>query len=107
MFRAGFYQFHPRFGEVRANCDRVLSRLRRVEADLIVLPELCLTGYLFRDRRELRSMAEEPARSEAVADLVALCRERDFFLVAGFAEKALGDLQMVLSRSAFRLSPGF
>jgi len=88
MFRAGFYQFRPRFGEVRANCDRVLSRLREVDADLVVLPELCLTGYLFRDRRELLSLAETPSRSEAVSDLVGLCRERGFYVVAGFAERA-------------------
>ena len=88
MFRAGFYQFRPRFGQVRANCDRVLSRLHGVEADLVVLPELCLTGYLFRDRRELRSMAEDPARSEVVADMVDLCRECGFYLVTGFVEKA-------------------
>jgi len=88
MFRVGFYQFRPRFGEARANCDRVLSRLSGVEADLVVLPELCFTGYLFRDRRELRAMAEDPARSGVVADLVALCRERRFHIVTGFAEKA-------------------
>lgn len=88
MFRVGFYQFRPRFGAARANCDRVLSRLRGVEADLVVLPELCFTGYLFRDRRELRSMAEDPARSGIVDDLVALCRESGMHVVTGFAEKA-------------------
>jgi predicted amidohydrolase len=88
MFRVGFFQFRPHFGKPRENCDRVLRRLARVNADLIVLPELCFTGYLFRDRRELASMAEDPQASGIVEDLTALCRKRDLHLVAGFAEKA-------------------
>jgi len=87
VFRAGYFQFRPRFGEPRANCDRVLARLRGVEADLVVLPELPFTGYLFRDRSELASLAEQPRRSGLVADLVSLCRDRGFYLVTGFAEK--------------------
>jgi len=88
MFRVGYYQFRPRFGDPRGNCDRVLERLGAVDADLIVLPELPFTGYLFRDRRELATMAEDPRRSEIVADLVALCRRRRFHLATGFAERA-------------------
>lgn len=86
-FRTGYYQFRPRFGEPRPNCDRVLKRLSGVRADLIVLTELPFTGYLFRDRRELASLAEEPNRSSLVDDLVSLCRKEGFFLVTGFAEK--------------------
>jgi len=88
VFRVGFYQFRPRFGAARANCDRVLARLDAVEADLVVLPELCFTGYLFRDRRELRSLVEDPRRSSVVDDLVSLCRARRLHIVTGFAEKS-------------------
>jgi len=87
MFRVGYYQFRPRFGLPRQNCDRVLERLDGVEADLIVLPELPFTGYLFRNRRELASVVEDPRESEIVDDLIALCRRRNLFLVTGFAEK--------------------
>jgi predicted amidohydrolase len=57
------------------------------DADLFVLPELAFTGYYFRDRAELRSLAEDPRRSTTVERLRDLCRERGFHLVAGFAEK--------------------
>ena len=33
-------------------------------------------------------MAEDPANSEAVSSLTALCRERNFFVVTGFAERS-------------------
>jgi predicted amidohydrolase len=88
MFRVGLFQFRPRFGKPGANRDRVLDRLETVEADLVVLPELAFTGYLFRDRDELAGLAEDPSTSAIVADLSALCRRRRFQLVTGFAEKA-------------------
>ena len=88
MLRAGFFQFAPKFGEVETNLSKAVSALRGAEADIIVLPELAFTGYLFQNRSELASLAQEPAKSEIVSSLVALCRDRDFYLVTGFAEKS-------------------
>lgn len=87
MLRVGFFQFAPKFGEVATNLSRVVSALRGAEADIIVLPELPFTGYFFQDRSELASLAEDPAKSQTVSSLIELCRERDFFLVTGFAER--------------------
>jgi predicted amidohydrolase len=86
--RVGYLQFRPVFGKPDENCRRIVEGLGAVDADLIVLPELPFTGYLFRDRRELAGMAEDPRRSAAVEAMVALCRERGIYLVTGFAEKA-------------------
>ncbi len=88
MFRAGFFQFRPHFGEVRKNLETVLESLAGVEADLMVLPELPFTGYNFRNRRELAGLAEDPSRSETVDALASLCRRKSLYLVTGFAEKA-------------------
>ncbi len=89
MSRIGFYQFAPAFGQVSRNLAHVLEALAHVQADLIVLPELPFTGYHFRDRQELAALAEDPRRSPTVEALTALCRERDLYLVTGFAEKHL------------------
>lgn len=87
MINVGFFQFAPQFGKLDNNLSKVLSRLRSVEADIIVLPELPFTGYLFEDRNELVSLAQDPATSPIISSLIALCRDRDFYLVTGFAEK--------------------
>jgi len=87
MFRIGFFQFEPKFGEVEMNLAKVLSALQDVDADLVVLPELAFTGYYFKDRSELMSLCEDPKTSRTVDGLIRLCRKRDFFLVTGFAEK--------------------
>ena len=59
MFKVGYFQYNPRFGNLDANRDTVLKALEPVEADLVVLPELPFTGYCFKNRRELASMAED------------------------------------------------
>ena len=87
MITAGFFQFAPKFGDLNCNLSKVISALRNVEADIIVLPELPFTGYLFQDRNELASLAQDPATSPIVSSLIALCRDHDFYLVTGFAEK--------------------
>ena len=87
MTKIGFYQFNPSFGQVSSNLAQVTDRLGTIEADLIVLPELAFTGYYFHDRDEVRALAEEPSHSSTVDTLSALCRERQFFLVTGFAER--------------------
>jgi predicted amidohydrolase len=87
MFRTGLYQFRPLFGKKDANLRKVLSALEGIEADLVVLPELPFTGYYFRNRAELRSLAEPPRRSAIVEALVEACRRGGFHLVTGFAER--------------------
>lgn len=86
-FRVGFYQFNPRFGKVPENLSKVLSELEDVNADLVVLPELAFTGYLFSNRREALELAEKPEKSPTLNALANLCKERDFYMVTGFAER--------------------
>ncbi len=87
-FKAGYFQFHPRFGKIKNNLLTIVSALNDVTADLIVLPELALTGYYFRDRGEVMELSEDPHQSGHVDSLIALCRDRSFYMVTGFAEKA-------------------
>ena len=87
MFRVGYYQFCPLFGQVELNLQRVVAALCVADADLIVLPELAFTGYCFRNRDELGTLAEDPLTSPTIEALVELCRAREFHLVTGFAER--------------------
>ena len=86
--RVGYYQFRPRFGRVSHNLLTVTTALRAAEADLIVLPELAFTGYYFRDRAEAHRLAEDPQDSPVFEALKALCREKRFHIVTGFAERS-------------------
>jgi predicted amidohydrolase len=90
--KIGVYQFAPEFGNIRANLDKIEETIDGADADLIVLPELCTTGYQFVSTDEIRSLAEPIQDGETVRRLESLCRKNRFHLVAGFAESACGDI---------------
>lgn len=85
--RVGYYQFQPEFGLVKQNLKKAEITLSGVQADIIVLPELAFTGYLFKDRDELQGLAEVISDSPTVQRLTKLCTNNSFHLVAGFAER--------------------
>jgi predicted amidohydrolase len=88
MLRAGYFQFRPEFGHTAKNLNKVIHTLKNADADLIVLPELAFTGYYFKNRHEVKYLAEDPKDSSIVKSLTALCRHKKFHIVTGFAEKA-------------------
>ncbi len=85
--RVGFYQFQPIFGDKAKNLAKVCARLSKVKADLIVLPELFATGYLFRNRSELANMAESIPAGETTEVLLEISKTKTMHIVAGIAEK--------------------
>jgi predicted amidohydrolase len=85
--RAGVVQFHPKFGDVAGNLERMRGMLEPEDADLFVLPELALTGYIFESRDEAVSMSQEPEGSE-FDGIAALAEEKRATVVVGFAERA-------------------
>lgn len=99
--RIGFYQFAPRVGEVKENLAQVASALEGVEADLIVLPELANSGYLFLSQDEVEAIAE-PIPGPTTDFLQALARQHECWLVAGLPERAGGGCY----NSAVLIGPG-
>ncbi|MDD2716008.1 MAG: acyltransferase [Candidatus Wallbacteria bacterium] len=98
---AGFYQFQPVFGDNRKNLDCVLEKLADVHNTLIVLPELCFSGYNFLTPQEILPHAVEIPDSPIILELSDLCRRNSLYLVAGVAELQTGKL----FNSAFYLGP--
>lgn len=89
--RVAVIQFAPRFGEVKANLSAIEEALGGFTADLVVLPELCTTGYQFRDRAELERYAE-PASGPSLSRLREAAAGCGAHLVVGFAESDRGAL---------------
>lgn len=55
-------QFRPERGEVERNRNKLLlllSQAGKANPELIVLPEMCTTGYIFREADEVRPHCEE------------------------------------------------
>ncbi len=85
--RVAAIQFDPTFGDVRGNLARCLELVSSVEADLCVLPELALSGYLFESRAEAMSLSQEPGDKELDA-LAGFAGRTGTTIVVGFAERA-------------------
>jgi len=85
--RAAAVQFAPTFGEVESNLEKALRLVSDHEADLFVLPELALSGYVFASRGELLELAQSPDGPELrrIAEAAAAKRA---VVVVGFAERA-------------------
>ncbi len=56
--RVGYYQYCPGFHSPTETLAFLEARLQCVEADLLVLPELAVSGYLFKDREAVRQLSE-------------------------------------------------
>lgn len=86
--KAAFVQTSPVFGEVQKNVDRAVSKLEKLDAGLIVLPELYSTGYQFRSKKELLELAEEVPSGYATRRLAEAAKAKGAYIVAGLAERA-------------------
>ena len=86
--RIGFLQSAPVFGDIKRNLDQVVARLERVEADLIVLPELCASGYQFVSQEEVHELSEPVPDGVTTRTLLDLARTRDMAIVAGLPERS-------------------
>ena len=84
----GFAQFDPEFGNKNRNLAVIAELVKRAKrASLLVLPELCTTGYVFKSIDELRALAEPVPEGRTVRFLSKLAREHNTYIVCGIAER--------------------
>lgn len=85
--KVGFVQFDPRFGEVDRNLDTAGRLIEEVEADLLVLPELFNTGYLFTSAMEVAALSEEIPGGKTTGFLAELAKRKGVHLLGGLCER--------------------
>ncbi len=97
-------QMEPVVGEKERNVRLTLERIEEAAgqgAGLIVLPELCNSGYVFESREEAFALAEEVPAGPTCQDWIAAARTLGVHLVAGVAERD----EQVLYNSAVVIGP--
>ncbi|MCO7189152.1 MULTISPECIES: nitrilase-related carbon-nitrogen hydrolase [unclassified Pseudoalteromonas] len=85
--KVGFFQFDVAFAEPAQNRAIIKQALASDEFDLLLLPELCTTGSLFFDRKQVSELAEDMHQGESSQLLQALARENSACIAAGLAER--------------------
>lgn len=83
-------QYEPTFGEVEANMAAMEARIRESRdkgAEVVVLPELADTGYVFHDSAELIGLAAPIPDGGPARRLIGLSAELGIHIVCGLAER--------------------
>lgn len=73
-------------GDKEANIKKASEAVKGLKADLIVLPELFNTGYMFDEKRELQDLAEAVPEGMTVRALSELAAREKCCIIAGVAE---------------------
>ncbi len=82
-------QIHPRFAEPeknRALFKRYCKKAAHQEVDLLVFPELCISGYNFTSKNQVQRLAEIVPDGPSSTLLIELADEFQMSIVAGIAE---------------------
>jgi len=82
-------QTNPRLMNPEENLESVISAIKEAaakQASLIVLPECCLSGYVFNSRDEALPFAEV-IPGPTTENLISLCKELKVYVILGLLEK--------------------
>ena len=89
-FKAAAIQYEPKFLDKTYNLGQLLFLTEKAAeegARLIVLPEMCTSGYYFDNRGEIEALAEEIPAGPTTSAFAALSKNHDCYIVAGIAER--------------------
>jgi len=74
--KTGFLQFAVRQHDYTANLTYIRDHLQGANFDLLVLPELLTSGYLFENRDQLMAFAKKHTLEQTVADLQSILQDQ-------------------------------
>lgn len=85
--KVGFFQFAPQFGEIQQNLELIVEAIHSFQGDLLVLPELALSGYQFVSHEEAWELAEDVPSGSICQRLEQAIGSRALHVVVGLAER--------------------
>lgn len=107
VVRVACIQMEPHVGEKERNVSHTLSLIGKAAdngAKLLVLPELCNSGYMFATREEAFALAEEIPNGPTTRAWMEIAAARGLHIVAGIAERdgtALYNSAVVIGPSGY------
>jgi predicted amidohydrolase len=103
--RVAALQYNPAYLDVDENLNAVEAAVASLDTDLLVLPELFATGYFFRSRADLDTVAEEIPGGKTTQRLSKWAHDLDCTIVAGlpeYTDKGLYNSAVVVDKSGYR-----
>jgi predicted amidohydrolase len=90
--KVGFCQFNVLHKEIEGNLEKIGSLLSGKKAELMVLPELCLSGYYFSNKKELAKLSNSENHQKMMEGLQKIAQINNTVLIVGIAEIEGNDL---------------
>ncbi len=87
-YKVSVLQYQPQLLKQEENLQTVSQMLSGLNTDLVVLPELALSGYVFTSMEEVLQIAESVPDGKCFKALKKIAVDNNFSIVYGFAEKA-------------------
>jgi len=84
---AGYLQFYPKFGDSDHNIKRIEHFLKNKSFELLVLPELANSGYLFSSADEIKKSSETVPDGKFCNFLKKISRDKHSYIVSGLCER--------------------
>ncbi len=90
LVKVACLQMEPIVGEKDRNVGKSLALIEEAAgngANLLILPELCNSGYVFRSREEAYALAEGVPEGPTTQAWIEVARKRNLYIVAGISER--------------------
>jgi N-carbamoylputrescine amidase len=90
LVKVAALQMEPHIGDKEHNVlesVRLIDEAARNNTKLMVLPELCNTGYMFNSREEAFALSEDIPEGPSSTRWIECCKKYDAYIVAGIAER--------------------
>ncbi len=84
MIKIGLVQFNPEFLNVKANFNKMKEYYLKSKADIILYPELSLSGYNFEDKSQLKKVSIT-TNSDIIKYFIQKTKERNNAVAFGFS----------------------
>jgi 5-aminopentanamidase len=79
-------QFKPVFGDKEQNISTITDKIKNIESDIIIFPELSVSGYFFLNEKEVAEIADEFS-GVMIRNFQKMSTELNKILFIGFPEK--------------------
>ncbi|MBV6478876.1 MAG: (R)-stereoselective amidase [Ignavibacteria bacterium] len=86
--KVGYFQFKPEYCNPEKNISIIEKNLSGIDIDLIVLPELANSGYLFSRRDDLFRSSENISGGIFINALKRISSKNKFHIVSGICERS-------------------
>jgi len=88
----GILQFKPILLKKEENIERIISFIEKENADLIVMPELSISGYFFKSKKEVFEISEKIPTGKFFKIFKEISKKKKCTYVIGFPENYKNNL---------------